>query len=60
MGIISKILINLGETHWKVFKRIFKYLKCTSMSKLLYDGKRSANLMGFADVDWDFDSRRST
>jgi hypothetical protein len=32
------------------------------MSRLFYDGKRSANLMGFVDVDWarDFDSRRST
>jgi hypothetical protein len=32
------------------------------MSGLFYDGKRSANLVGFADVDWagDFDSRRST
>jgi hypothetical protein len=32
------------------------------MSGLLYDGKRNANLVGFARVDWvgDFDSRRST
>jgi hypothetical protein len=32
------------------------------MSGLLYDGKRNANLVGFAHLDWvgDFDSRRST
>jgi histone deacetylase 1/2 len=32
------------------------------MSRLLYDGKRSANFVGFANVDYarDFDSRKST
>jgi hypothetical protein len=32
------------------------------MSRLLYDGKKSANLVGFANADWvgDFDSRKST
>jgi hypothetical protein len=32
-------------------KRIFKYLKGTSMLGVLYDGKRSAKLVGFADGD---------
>ncbi len=60
MGVISQFLIDPSETHWRANKRIFKYLKGTSMSRLLYDGIRSANLMGFADVDWvkDFDSGR--
>jgi len=62
MGIISQFLTDLGETHWKAVKRIFKYLKGTLMLGLRYDGKRSANLVGFVDVDWarDFDSQRST
>ncbi len=62
MGVVSHFFIDPSETHWKVVKMIFKYFKGTSMSRLFYDGKRSANLMGFVDVDWarDFDNRRST
>jgi hypothetical protein len=39
MGVVSQFLIDPNDTHWKVVKRIFKYLKGTSMSRLLYDGK---------------------
>jgi hypothetical protein len=51
MGVVSQFLIDPSETHWRAVKRIFKYLKGSSMSRLLYDGKRNANLMGFVDVD---------
>jgi hypothetical protein len=59
MGVVSKFLTNPGKTHWKAIERICKaiericrYLKGTSMLGLLYDGKRNANLVGFAHVDW--------
>ncbi len=29
MRVVSQFLIDLGETHWKVVKRIFKYIKGT-------------------------------
>jgi hypothetical protein len=62
MGVISQFPIDIGKTHWKALERIFRYLKGTSMLGLPYDGKRNANLVGFAHVDWvgDFDNRRST
>jgi hypothetical protein len=62
MGVVSQFPIDLGKIHWKALERIFRYLKGTSMLGLPYDGKRNANLVGFAHVDWvgDFDNRRST
>jgi hypothetical protein len=46
VGVVSQFFTYLKEIHWKVVRRIFRYLKGTSMSRLLYDGKRSANLVG--------------
>jgi len=50
------------ETHVKVVKRIFKYLKSTSDYGLWYQKGDEFSLSAYTDVDWvgSVDDRRST
>lgn len=58
----AKVQSNPALQHWAGLKRILRYLAGTIDTGLLYDGRKSNTLLGFADADWagDRDSRRST
>ena len=51
-----------GKQHWTAVKRIFRYLKNTTESKLQYSMSVPSGVLGYADADWggDLDTRRST
>ncbi|KAL6345227.1 hypothetical protein AAG906_015710 [Vitis piasezkii] len=51
-----------GEEHWKVVKRILRYLQGTLQHGLHLKKSSNLDLVGFCDVDWayDLDDRRAT
>jgi hypothetical protein len=61
VGLVSRYQSNLGKTHWKVVKHIFRYLQGTK-SMGLYFGIRDIKIVGFTDANFagDIDDRKST
>jgi Reverse transcriptase (RNA-dependent DNA polymerase) len=61
VGMVSRYQANPGQSHWKVVKRILRYLKCTADYSLCFQGE-NLQLMGYADADWrgNLDERKST
>jgi Reverse transcriptase (RNA-dependent DNA polymerase) len=61
VGMMSRYQANSGVSHWKVVKRILKYLKGTVDYSLCFQGE-NLQLMGYADADWggDLDEGKST
>jgi len=67
VGVLSRFMANPRWVHWDVLKRMFRYLRGTSMYSLCYHGypirpRNSLCIQGFVDSDWatDIISRRST
>ncbi|EPZ37091.1 hypothetical protein O9G_005746, partial [Rozella allomycis CSF55] len=70
VSIASRFVENPGEEHWKLLKRIMRYLKATKKYCLTYkcDGgavrkeNERIEVEGFSDADWatDRDNRKST
>ncbi|XP_054813475.1 secreted RxLR effector protein 161-like [Prosopis cineraria] len=60
-GLVSHYQSNLREGHWKVVKRILRYLKCIIDYGLCYQGS-NLRLTGYSNADFggDKDERRST
>ena len=61
VGVVSRFMINPGETHWNAVKWILRYLKGTSRSCLCF-GSGDPILQGYTDANYagDADSRKST
>ncbi|XP_070008382.1 secreted RxLR effector protein 161-like [Nicotiana tabacum] len=61
VGLVSRYQSNPGRDHWKVVKRIFRYLKGTVDYSLCYN-RNDLYLRGYTDVDWagDQNNRKST
>ncbi|UYV79065.1 hypothetical protein LAZ67_17000981, partial [Cordylochernes scorpioides] len=59
---LSRFMAAPVLTHWNALKRIFKYLKGTLESGILYKRKDVIKLIGYSDADFagDIDTRRST
>ena len=51
VSLLSQFLKNPGEIHWKVVKRVMRYLSGMKNYKLTL-GKNCDSLLGYADVDW--------
>lgn len=62
VGNVAKYCEQHTSEHWSAAKRILKFLVTTREIALVYDGKKSGELVGFADASWasDEDTRRST
>lgn len=58
---LSQYMNSPCETHWKVVKRVLRYLNGT-LDNVLYFTKGQFDLVGYSDVDWVFtvEDRRST
>jgi hypothetical protein len=50
VSMLSQFLKNLGEAHWEVVKRVFRYLASMHRTALTYRGERH-DLEGFTDAD---------
>ena len=61
VGLVSRYQSNPGREHWKVVKRILRYLKGTMDYCLVYQGSKLC-LVGYSDADWgeDLDQCKST
>ncbi|KAH7424153.1 hypothetical protein KP509_12G092900 [Ceratopteris richardii] len=59
---VSRFMQNPTMLHWKVVKRIFRYLKGTSNYAMVFSKSTHLLLKGFSDSDWEGDrnTRRST
>jgi hypothetical protein len=57
---VSRYQANPGLSHWKVVKRILRYLKGIADYSLCFQGE-NLQLMGYVDADWegDLDERKS-
>ena len=61
VGLVNRYQSNLGSRHWKVVKRLLRYLKGTADYCLCYHGLDLC-LRGYTDADYggDLDERKST
>jgi hypothetical protein len=61
VGFVSRFQSNPGPAHWKVVKRILRYLCGIADYMLCYQG-RDLRLRGYSDAYWvgDLDERKST
>eukprot|EP00261_Vitis_vinifera_P039164 XP_019080407.1 PREDICTED: uncharacterized protein LOC109123862 [Vitis vinifera] len=59
---VCQFMQNPTEEHWKVVKRILRYLQGTLQHGLHLKKSSNLDLIGFCDADWasDLDDRRST
>jgi hypothetical protein len=59
---VSRLMSNPHLEHWKVAKRILRYIKGTYKLGLEYQYGGNVQLAGYTDSDWagDTDDRKST
>ncbi|XP_055605000.1 uncharacterized protein LOC129753227 [Uranotaenia lowii] len=62
VNVVSQFCHNPGKKHWTAVKRIFRYLKGITESRLCYRRDGNADIVGYTDADrgGDLDTRRST
>jgi len=62
VGIVSRYMEELSYSHWKVLKRILRYIRGTISLGLYYTKSDNYELVGYSDSDWcgDVDDRKST
>eukprot|EP00253_Pinus_taeda_P026375 PITA_26375 len=62
VGLIAQFMQIPPESHWKVAKRILRYVRVTVQFGIHYSAEPSPLLVGFTDSDWDGDpdDRNST
>ncbi|XP_075084914.1 secreted RxLR effector protein 161-like [Nicotiana tabacum] len=52
IGLVSRYQSNSGREHWKAVKKIFRYLKGTTIDYLLCYRGNNLYLRGYTYVDW--------
>jgi len=62
VGIVSRYMEEPSYSHWKVLKRILRYIRGTISLGLYYTKLNNYELVGYSDSDWcgDVDDRKST
>lgn len=62
VGVLGGYLSNLGMDHWKVAKKVMRYLKRTKYYMLTYKRSDQLEITGYSDLDFAgcLDSLRST
>ncbi|GKE45852.1 retrovirus-related pol polyprotein from transposon TNT 1-94, partial [Tanacetum coccineum] len=62
VGVVSRFMENPKYAHWKVLKRILRYVKGTESLGLFYSSSKEYTLTGYSDSDWhrNVDDRKST
>ncbi|RVW72884.1 Retrovirus-related Pol polyprotein from transposon TNT 1-94 [Vitis vinifera] len=62
VGMLGRYQSNLGKDHWKVAKKVMRYLQGTKDYKLMYRRTNNLEVVGYSDSDFAscVDSRKST
>jgi hypothetical protein len=60
ISMLNYHMANPSMEHWMAVKRIFRYLQGTLQMKLQFGATPSKEVLGYCDVDWDLEDRRST
>ena len=65
VGVLRRYMSKPGKEHWTTVKRVFRYLRGTTIYGLCYQRRpgldRVLDIHGFVDADWagDLDCKRS-
>ncbi|WJZ98736.1 hypothetical protein VitviT2T_017245 [Vitis vinifera] len=62
VGMLGRYLSNLGSQHWKVAKKVLRYLQGTKDLMLTYQSTNILDVVGFCDADFIgcIDDKKST
>jgi hypothetical protein len=59
-GLLGRFQTNLGPEHWKLVKKVLRYLQGTKGLKLTYRKTESLRIVGVSDSNYAGDDRKST
>ena len=59
-GLLGRFQSNSGMEHWKMVKKVLRYLQDTKGLMLTYRRSESLQLVGYSDSDYAEDDRKST
>jgi hypothetical protein len=59
-GLLGRFQSNLGPEHWKLVKKVLRYLQGTKGLMLTYRKTESLRIVGYSDSDYAGDDRKST
>ena len=59
-GLLGRFQSNLGMEHWKLVKKVLRYLQGTKGLMLTYRRSESLQLVGYSDSDYAGDDRKYT
>ena len=59
-GLLGRFQSNSGMEHWKMVKKVLRYLQDTKGLMLTYRRSESLQLVGYSDSDYAGDDRKST
>ena len=62
VGVLGRYLSDLGQSHWKAVKKVFRYLQGTKDLMLTYRRTDTLEVVGFSDSDYAgcVDDKKST
>ena len=62
VGVLSRYLSDLSQSHWKAAKKVLRYLQCTKDLMLTYRHTDTLEVVCFSDSDYAgyIDDKRST
>jgi hypothetical protein len=59
-GLLGRYQSNPGIEHWRMVKKVLRYLQCTKGLMLTYRRSDSLHIEGYSDSDFAGDDRKST
>jgi hypothetical protein len=59
-GLLGRFQSNPGPRHWKLIKKVLRYLQGTKDLMLTYRKTESLHIVGYSDSDYAGDDRKST
>jgi hypothetical protein len=59
-GLLGRFQSNLGPEHWKLIKKVLRYLQGTKDLMLTYRKIEYLHIVGYSDSDYAGDDRKST
>ena len=60
IGLLSRFQSNLGTEHWKLVKKVLRYLQGTKSLMMTYRRSDSLHIVGYSDSGYAGDDRKST